>query len=327
MIHSDKPLVSIIIPTFNRARIIQRTLDSIISQTYKNWECFVVDDGSTDDTKEVIDSYIKQDKRFKYLIRPQDRSKGANACRNYGFEVSKGELINWFDSDDIMHENKIEEQVNLLNESSSNYVICQSKRVLLNKNNEEYLWNKKIFSENILEDYICFKASWGIGSVLYKRSFLEKLNLKFDEELQQSQEYDFHIRLLSKSSIYAFDEAPLITVFNHEDSISYSKTNLYAKAKSSLKLKIKLLKNANLNLSREVKVFLLKDMYRVFFQSTLEKHFKTAFLAYRYFLKAHFYIDLKMSFKVIKHFIITSLALTSYVLFGKGYRLLRLSIN
>ena len=256
MINSKEPLVSIIIPTFNRAQIIQNTLDSIASQTYKNWECLVVDDGSTDHSEDIIKSYSKKDNRFKYYSRPDNRPKGANACRNYGFEISEGELINWFDSDDVMHKDKIEKQINLLDKTSSNYVICQSKRILLNKNNEEYLWNKKIFSDNVLEDYICFKISWGIGAAFYKRSFLELLNLKFDESLQQSQEYDFHIKLLSKSPVYTFDETPLITVFNHEDSISFSKTNLYKKAKSSLGLKMKLLKDEELNLSREAKIVL-----------------------------------------------------------------------
>lgn len=99
---SSSPLVSIIIPTYNRAHLIGETLDSVLAQTYQNWECIVVDDGSTDGTDEVMAAYMAKDTRFQYHHRPKDRLPGGNAARNYGFEVSKGEYIQWFDSDDLM---------------------------------------------------------------------------------------------------------------------------------------------------------------------------------------------------------------------------------
>ena len=102
-----KGLVSIIIPTFNRADIIHETLDSIKLQTYEKWECIIVDDGSNDNSIMVINEFVKTDNRFKFYDRPINKLKGANSCRNYGFEKSKGEFINWFDSDDIMHENRV----------------------------------------------------------------------------------------------------------------------------------------------------------------------------------------------------------------------------
>ncbi len=98
-----KPLVSIIIPVFNRADLTIETLQSIQNQSYVNFECILVDDGSTDDSFAVISEFIKGDARFQLYTRPENRLKGANSCRNYGFEISKGKFINWFDSDDIMH--------------------------------------------------------------------------------------------------------------------------------------------------------------------------------------------------------------------------------
>ncbi|WP_372938266.1 glycosyltransferase family 2 protein, partial [Seonamhaeicola sp.] len=89
----SQPLVSIIIPTYNRAHLIGETLDSVLAQTYTHWECIVVDDGSSDHTSQVVATYCKNDARFQYHQRPLDRPKGANACRNYGFELSKGEYI------------------------------------------------------------------------------------------------------------------------------------------------------------------------------------------------------------------------------------------
>src|SRR5690606_6473581 len=97
-----EPKVSIIIPTYNRCSLLGRTLDSVMSQTFSSWECIVVDDGSTDYTSEIMHFYTTIDGRIKYLVRPNHLSKGANSCRNYGFKMSRGSLIQWFDSDDLM---------------------------------------------------------------------------------------------------------------------------------------------------------------------------------------------------------------------------------
>ena len=107
----DSPLISIIIPAYNRAHLIGETLDSIIAQTYKNWECIVVDDGSSDHTERILQNYCAKDSRFKFYHRPENHLPGGNGARNYGFEKSKGEYIQWFDSDDIMSPSKMEYQV------------------------------------------------------------------------------------------------------------------------------------------------------------------------------------------------------------------------
>ena len=142
------PLVSIIIPTYNRAHLIGETLDSILAQTYANWECIVVDDGSTDKTSELMAAYCKKDMRFQYHHRPKDRPKGANACRNYGFELSKGEYIQYLDSDDLISLNKIEEQViSIINEKRNSVATCKwggfrnNISDLVIKNNEPYYFS------------------------------------------------------------------------------------------------------------------------------------------------------------------------------------------
>ncbi|MFT5892137.1 MAG: glycosyltransferase involved in cell wall biosynthesis, partial [Dokdonia sp.] len=96
--------ISIIIPAYNREAIIGETLRSIQKQTFTNWECIVVDDGSSDATFQVVTAFAKADSRIKLHKRPEQLLKGANACRNYGFEMSEGAYVNWFDSDDLMLE-------------------------------------------------------------------------------------------------------------------------------------------------------------------------------------------------------------------------------
>ena len=77
----SQPLVSIIIPTYNRAHLISETLRSIKLQTYQNWECIIIDDGSTDNSAEVIAEFCAQDNRSQFFKRPQNQPKGANTCR------------------------------------------------------------------------------------------------------------------------------------------------------------------------------------------------------------------------------------------------------
>lgn len=90
-------VTSIIIPSFNRADLISETLDSVLNQTYRYWECIIVDDGSTDFSSEIISKYLELDNRFKYLERPKDRLKGPSACRNIGLQNAKGEYVIFLD--------------------------------------------------------------------------------------------------------------------------------------------------------------------------------------------------------------------------------------
>ena len=84
-------LVSVIIPTYNRSHLIGETLDSIMLQTYDNWECIIVDDGSIDYTTELLEFYIKRDDRFKFFKRTKDYLSGGNGARNYGLNLAKGD--------------------------------------------------------------------------------------------------------------------------------------------------------------------------------------------------------------------------------------------
>ncbi|MBS3738754.1 glycosyltransferase family 2 protein [Mesohalobacter halotolerans] len=126
--------MSIIIPTYNRAHLIGETLDSVLAQTYQNWECIILDDGSTDNTDDVVGEYVLKDPRFKYYHRPDEHLPGGNGARNFGFKMSKGDYVNWLDSDDLFSENKIEEQLKLIIGESKTVSTCRWGR-FENKNN------------------------------------------------------------------------------------------------------------------------------------------------------------------------------------------------
>jgi glycosyltransferase involved in cell wall biosynthesis len=220
-------LVSIIIPTYNRVHLIGETLDSILMQTYSKWECIIVDDGSTDKTDEIISGFIEKDKRFHYHQRPVDRIKGANACRNYGFELSKGEYIKWFDSDDIMHPNFIEKQVLVLESNSElDFCACFSKKFKTKKIDASENFNPEIIydDDNAIYNFIIGKLYFLTPSSLWTRKFLKDKHL-FDETLHNAHETDFNFRRLIEGGRFCYIENVLFYVRRGHQSIDQEAFN------------------------------------------------------------------------------------------------------
>ena len=215
---SDKEsLVSIIVPVFNRFDLTLETLKSIQNQSYSKFECILVDDGSTDNSIEVITDFIKQDDRFQLHLRPEDKLKGANACRNYGFEISKGEFINWFDSDDIMHPDFIRNKVAIFEEADVVISkVCHFKDNIQNILSYE---NRTKMSDNLFEDFVTLKISWYLPDPLWRRSFLAGKEL-FREELKKGQDRDLCIRLLLDNPKIVFVDQYLTYYRQHENTIT-----------------------------------------------------------------------------------------------------------
>ena len=205
----ENPLVSIIIPTFNRAHLIGETLESVIAQTYQNWECIVVDDGSTDYTEELMEIFCKKNNRFQFYHRPATRNKGASACRNFGFQQSKGDLIQYLDSDDILSSNKLEDQVSILNTNLDfTLATCLWGRFSINiddstiyKNLESY----KNFNSS-REFFIALTNSLGYfppHAYLIRRELIIKSGL-WNEYLSLNDDGEFMTRIISNSSSIRF---------------------------------------------------------------------------------------------------------------------------
>jgi glycosyltransferase involved in cell wall biosynthesis len=204
-------LVSIIIPTYNRGNVLGETLDSVLDQTYQNWECLVIDDGSTDNTQSLLNAYIQKDSRIKYLQRPQERPKGANACRNFGFENSQGKYIQWLDSDDLLAPSKIEVQVKqLLANESLEVVFCGW--ISFKKYNEnvgqgfEVDSFRNLSSPRELFDILGEQSTFlPPHSYLCKREIVQKTGC-WNEYLSINQDGEFFSRLLLNASFIAYSD-------------------------------------------------------------------------------------------------------------------------
>ena len=118
---NNSPKVSIILPTYNRAHIIEKAIQSVLNQTYQDFEIIIIDDGSKDDTKKIIRGFQEKDNRIKYIRF--EENKGAAAARNAGIKMSKGEYITFQDSDDEWLPEKLEKQMKIIETSSENIVV------------------------------------------------------------------------------------------------------------------------------------------------------------------------------------------------------------
>jgi len=212
------PLVSIIIPAYNRAHLIDKTLDSILAQTYQNWECIVVDDGSKDGTENVVKRYCNNDKRFRFYHRPQNHLSGGNGARNFGFEKSTGEYIQWFDSDDLMMPEMLQQKIDEIVRINCDCVVARGAE-MLDEIKKTYNLKWKLFeAEDSALEHIKGNLVFGTNGPLFKKSYLINKKL-FDEELKIRQEWEFFSRLLMIGLDFRIVNEVLYLYRNEQDGI------------------------------------------------------------------------------------------------------------
>jgi len=192
------PKVSIIMATYNRAHFIEETLLSIQKQTFTDWECFIIDDGGTDNTMELITPILVQDSRFQYSKRPDNYIKGLPGCRNYGLDLAKGEYIIFFDDDDIPHPQNLELCVLELNDPT--IFFCRYIRdVFFEDFNYNFDYSKTYTSfyidkkdiQRMLKNELQFNSC----AIMWKVACFEKN--RFAEQLMYAEEWELYSRIVS----------------------------------------------------------------------------------------------------------------------------------
>ena len=193
------PLISVIVPCYNQAQYLDECLQSVLDQTYQDWECIIVNDGSPDNTEEVAKKWLAKDSRFKYLYK---ENGGLSSARNAGIKIAVGDFIQFLDCDDILEPNKLIHQTSFFTEDVDVYVA--GYRYFENEEGREA---KRIMGRNHFLPEVCLlpddqvdlknlfkiKNPFVICAPLYKRALFDKTG-SFNEQLKSLEDWEFNLR-------------------------------------------------------------------------------------------------------------------------------------
>jgi glycosyltransferase involved in cell wall biosynthesis len=207
--------VSVIVPTFNRASLLQRALRSVLAQTARPREIIVVDDGSTDGTGDVVQNLQTQYPQIRYYYQT---NQGVSKARNTGISLAKAAWIAFLDSDDQWLKNKLALQMEQLH-ANPGYWLCHTEEIWIRRGKRVNPMNKhKKYAGNIYDKCLPL-CPISPSSVVLHRDLLQTVGL-FDESLPACEDYDLWLRICSRYPVL-FIETPLIVKYGgHEDQLS-----------------------------------------------------------------------------------------------------------
>lgn len=212
----NKVNISVIIPTFNRANSLEKVLDSFLSQTYSNWECLIIDDFSTDNTKDIVIRYCNLDHRFRYIVN--SHTKGAQGARNTGLFHSHGDWIAFFDSDDLALPEMLK---SLYSKTHVGADVITSKAQVLDyiSSNPKFVADWRASGNDVLKKILKGDAYVNFNGCLIRKTKLLSVG-GVDERCVSHQEMDLHIRLSQISKYSAVDNVLSLYYVGSKDAIS-----------------------------------------------------------------------------------------------------------
>lgn len=228
-------MISVIIPTYNRAHLLPITLQSVLAQTYTDYEIIVIDDGSTDDTAQVMTKYPK----VKYI--KHDRNLGVSEARNTGLKAANGDYIAFIDSDDIMLPDKLEKQIDAIMKANNNVGLVYSPAIRVTEISAEII-PKQLKSGNVFNDALKLKWHYFLQSMLIKHECFKNVG-DFDNRLKVAEDFEMLLRITNIYNV-AVTEKPLCIINSLDSGISRNQT-LYIQAFETIIEKHKSLYDAN----------------------------------------------------------------------------------
>ncbi|MGX9991481.1 glycosyltransferase family 2 protein [Rhizobium sp. WSM1274] len=206
--HVTQPLVSVVIPAFNAARFVERTLRSAGRQTYRNLEIIVVNDGSTDDTAKVVEQVALEDSRIRLL---STANRGVAAARNTGIQASTGRFLAFLDADDLWHQTKIEKQVNALERLSPQWAAVYVLHYIINHDDEIIRSCRPVVARGyIYARHLTFKYVGNGSALLVRRDVALEIG-GFDSSYAAAgiggcEDLDFELRLAARYHVEVIPE-------------------------------------------------------------------------------------------------------------------------
>jgi len=208
----SSPLISVIIPCYNAEKYVCESIQSVLNQSYQNFEIICVDDGSTDNTRVEIEKFLG-DERIKLVDSP---SKGGNPARNYGLKLAKGDVIQFLDADDILLPHKFELQLSVFTDDVD-LVVSDFEIMDEDLKTTQFKSNLCSIEQNFLETAITKIII--TNNPLYRKEIVQKIG-GYEPNLKKAQDWDFHIRLALSGARPAFVEGITFKNRNVKDSVS-----------------------------------------------------------------------------------------------------------
>lgn len=194
--------LSILMPVYNSEKYIKDTIKLIKNQTFTNWELIIVNDGSTDDSREICEDFSKNDSRIKVIHK---ENTGVSDTRNVAIKNANGKYIGFVDSDDKIHKNMFETLINNIEKDNTDLIICGfiEERIveekLVSSVVKKYYPKDKISMENMKIKFMDFANSEMLNPLwnkVYKREIIEKYNVKFDKNFKTGEDFIFNLDYL-----------------------------------------------------------------------------------------------------------------------------------
>jgi GalNAc5-diNAcBac-PP-undecaprenol beta-1,3-glucosyltransferase len=200
---NEKIMVSIIMATYNRAHLIRETLDSIIAQSYLDWECLIIDDGSSDNTKNIVQFYRNLDHRINFFERNIDYKKGLPGCRNFGLDLASGDYVVFFDDDDIIHRDNLKICVENLRQFPHCYYCRYDKKPFTQKTNPHDMlignYQRRFLYIEDIDLMVTGELPFASCTVMWQKECFK--DLRFNEMLLYAEEWELYSRILSSGYI------------------------------------------------------------------------------------------------------------------------------
>lgn len=222
------PKISIIVPIYNAEKYIDKCIESIINQTFKDIEIILINDGSSDGSRNIIDRYAKKDKR---IIAIYQENSGPSVARNKGIKIAKGKYIGFVDSDDYIEETMYEELYNLVNDNNIQVGMCaynelhfydNTQRITRTRLHSQKVYNKEEIKKNIISTF-AKNENYGFYSLwnkIYLREWVVKLGIYMDENRDHGEDWWFNMCLFSEMESYICIDKPLYNYIHvNEDSL------------------------------------------------------------------------------------------------------------
>ena len=211
----ESPLISVIIPTFNRATVIMRAINSVLAQDCPDFELIIVDDGSTDNTKTML-APLHEARRLKYLAHTT--KSGVSAARNSGIRVAAGQFISFLDSDDEWLPGKLTTQIEFFTKNPDFQIVQTQERWIRNgrRVNPGRKHLKKAGDIFLDAVKLCLISP---SAVMLRQELLDEIGL-FDETLEAAEDYDLWLRVLARYPVGLIDQELVIRYGGHDDQLS-----------------------------------------------------------------------------------------------------------